>query len=101
MALIIDESTVRHVAQLARLAITDAEAALYAKQLSDILGYVAQLNEVSTDGVPPLDHPQAVANVLRDDEPRTGWTTEQALHNAPRSSRDCFQVPKVLDKEGA
>lgn len=101
MALVLDESTVRHVAQLARLSITDAEAALYAKQLSDILGYVAQLNEVSTDGVAPLDHPQALANVLRDDEPRPGWTTEQALHNAPRSSRDSFQVPKVLDKEGA
>lgn len=100
MALGIDEFTVRHVARLARLSIADAEAALYAKQLSDILGYVAQLNEVPTDGVPPLDHPQALAEILRDDEPRLGLTTEQALHNAPRSSRDCFQVPKVLDKEG-
>ncbi len=101
MALIIDESTVRHVARLARLSVTDAEVALYAKQLSDILGYVAQMNDLPTDGVPPLDHPQALANVLRDDEPRSGWPTEQALHNAPRSARDSFQVPKVLDKEGA
>lgn len=101
MALVIDESTVRHVAQLARLSITDQEASLYARQLSDILGYVAQLAEVPTDNVPPLDHPQALVNVLRDDEPRVGLTTEQALHNAPRSSRDSFQVPKVLDKEDA
>lgn len=97
----IDESTVRHVAQLARLAISDAEAALYARQLSDILGYVDQLSAVNTDGVPPLDHPQSLCNVLRDDEPRTGLSNEDAMRNAPRSARDFFQVPKVLDKEDA
>mgnify|MGYP001595003013 CR=1 FL=1 len=101
MASGIDQTTVRHVAELARLKITDQEAALYADQLSRILDYVRQLNEVPTEGVPPLDHPHALADVLRDDEPRTGWTTQQALHNAPRHERNSFQVPKVLDKESA
>jgi len=97
----IDETTVRHVAELARLKISDAEAVLYADQLSRILDYVRQLEEVSTDGVAPFDHACAKADALRDDQPRSGWTTEQALHNAPRHERGSFQVPKVLDKESA
>ena len=101
MASAIDETTVRHVAQLARLKISDADTALYAEQLSRILGYIAQLNEVPTEGVPPLDHPGATADVLRDDDPCQGWTTEQALHNAPSHERGSFQVPKVLDKDSA
>lgn len=99
MASKIDESTVRHVAQLARLRLSDAEVALYADQLSKILDYVEQLNEVCVDGVPPLDHPQSVVNILRDDRPRESWTPEQALRNAPRHDRGSFQVPKVLDRD--
>ena len=101
MAANLDEAAVRHVAQLARLNITDAEAALYAAQLLRILEYVEQLAEVDTTDVPPLAHPQDLVNVLRDDIVRASWTPTQALHNAPRHERSCFQVPKVIDKESA
>lgn len=101
MAPNLDEAAVRHVAQLARLKITDAEAALYAVQLSRILEYVAQLAEVNTTDVPPLAHPQDLTNVLRDDVVQASWTPDQALYNAPRHERSCFQVPKVIDKESA
>ncbi len=97
----LDESAVRHVAGLARLNITDAEATAYATQLSRILDYVAQLNELDPSDVPPTAHPLPVSNVFREDEVQPSWTPGDALRNAPGHDRDYFQVPKVLDQEGA
>lgn len=101
MASQLDEAAVRHVAELARLRITDAEATLYARQLSQVLDYVAQLDELDTRDVPPLAHPSAMLNVLREDTVSPSWTTEQAFHGAPGRRGDFFEVPKVLDQESS
>ena len=97
----IDESAVRHVANLARLRVTDEEVTTYAAQLSQILDYAKQLEEVDTTSVEPTAHPLPIKNVLREDEPRPSWPAEQALSNAPDPHAGFFRVPQVLDQEGA
>jgi aspartyl-tRNA(Asn)/glutamyl-tRNA(Gln) amidotransferase subunit C len=97
----LDEQTVRHVAELARLHISDAEAELYARQLSKILDYVEQLNSVNTDGVPPTAHAGELSNVFRQDAEGRPWPPNRALSNAPKRHGDYFEVPKVLDQESA
>lgn len=97
----IDQSTVRHVAHLARLKVTDDEVAQFADQLSNILTYVELLNEVDTTNVQPTAHAGAVANAFREDVPVESWSPEQALANAPAKNETYFKVPKVLDQENA
>ena len=97
----LDESTVRHVAHLARIAITDSEAKLYGEQLSKILDYVNQLGELDTSDVPPTEHPLLASNVFRPDVPHQPWSPEDSLKNAPERHGDFFRVPKVLDQEDA
>ncbi len=97
----LDDSTVRHVAHLARIAITDAEVRLYGEQLSKILEYVDQLNELDTSDVPPTAHPHSGFNVFRPDLPHKTWSSDDALKNAPDRHGDFFRVPKVLDQEDA
>lgn len=97
----LDDATVRHVAHLARIAITDEEVRLYGKQLSKILDYVNQLNELDTSDVPPSEHPLYASNVFRADDPHQSWSHDAALKNAPDRHGDFFRVPKVLDQEDA
>ena len=97
----LDEETVRHVAELARLDVTDDEVARFAGQLSKILDYFAQLNELNTDDVAPTAHALAISNVLREDQVRPPLDQERALANAPQRHGAFFQVPKVLDQDGA
>jgi len=97
----LDEAAVRHVAHLARLEITVEEVRRYAEQLSTILGYVGQLDELNTQNVPPTAHPLPVCNVFREDEIRTAWDADRALANAPQRENGFFRVPKVLDQESA
>ncbi len=99
MATPLDEAAVRHVAHLARLTVTDEEIARLAGQLSSILEYMGQLNEVDTTDVPPTAHPLSVKNVLRDDTVQFSWDPDRALHNAPDRQDDFFRVPKVLDQQ--
>ena len=94
----LDEAAVRHVAHLARLTVTDAEVARFAEQLTSILGYVEQLNELDTNEVPPTAHPLPIRNVLREDEVREPWDAERALATAPDQQDGFFKVPKVLDQ---
>jgi aspartyl-tRNA(Asn)/glutamyl-tRNA(Gln) amidotransferase subunit C len=97
----IDEKTVRHIANLARLSVSDADVARYATQLSRILDYARQLQEVSTEDVPPTARPLPVQNVFRPDQPHNSWPPEKALANAPDPHDGFFRVPKVLDQEDA
>ena len=103
MASSLDEAVVRHVAHLARLTITDAEAALFTTQLSKVLEYVKQLNELDTQDVAPYSPLYAllVSNVFREDVVRPSWTPDQALYNAPDRRDGFFRVPKVLDQESS
>jgi aspartyl-tRNA(Asn)/glutamyl-tRNA(Gln) amidotransferase subunit C len=92
-----DIDEVRKVARLARLDLPEADLAVFARQLTDILGYVDQLRELNTDAVEPLAHPLPVQNVFRPDELRPSLPVEEALRNAPARSGDFFAVPAVLD----
>ena len=97
MAERIDESQVRKVAKLSRLALTDAEVAEFTGQLSAILGYVAKMNELGTENVEPLAHCLPISNVFRPDRVEESLGTEKALANAPQRDGDFFKVPKILD----
>src|SRR5262245_39693293 len=94
-----DPAKVASVAHLARLKVTAEESKAYADQLSKILAYMDQLNELDTANVPPTAHPIAVTNVLREDKPEASWTSQQALHNAPQAQRGFFKVPKVIEQD--
>jgi aspartyl-tRNA(Asn)/glutamyl-tRNA(Gln) amidotransferase subunit C len=100
MSLTADEAA--KVAHLARLELTDAELAAMTRQLSSILDYVAQLQQLNLDGVEPMAHALAVQNVFRDDEPAPSLPVAEALANAPDRRTDArgeqfYGVPAVLD----
>ncbi len=88
---------VRYTAQLARLNLSEEEIAKFQAQLSQVLAYVEKLEKVDVTGVEPTAHANAVYNVFRADEPRDGFTAEQALANAPRAANQLFVVPKVIE----
>ncbi|MFN0080802.1 MAG: Asp-tRNA(Asn)/Glu-tRNA(Gln) amidotransferase subunit GatC [Prosthecobacter sp.] len=88
---------IHHVAKLARLSLTDDEAARYASQLDGILTYIDTLTRYDLDGVEPTAHAMPVFDVLRADEARPGFTQEQALSNAPKRTADQFQIAKVIE----
>ena len=92
---------VRYVADLARIALTDVEAARFQGELNDILAYVAQLGELDLEGVAPTAHAAVRGNVMREDRPHPGLERGAMLANAPAVVVDAFvRVPPVLE-EGA
>jgi aspartyl-tRNA(Asn)/glutamyl-tRNA(Gln) amidotransferase subunit C len=95
------EQQVRHVAKLARLNCSDEEITKFTSQLSAILEYVAQLEELDTTNVEPLAHCLPVHNVLRDDCIKPSLSNDDALKNAPQRDGEFFAVPKVLGEAGA
>jgi len=101
MASSLDSSLVRHVAHLARLEVSEEEVARFADQLSSILNYMEQLNELDTAGIQPTAHAVRLTNVFREDQVRPGWDQDRALQNAPARHGEFFKVPKVLDQESA
>ena len=93
----IDQATVARIATLARIRLTDAQRAAIAGDLSRILDWVAQLDEVDTRDVEPLRSVMPIAPTLRDDIVSDGARPEDVLRNAPQRSGDYFVVPKVVE----
>lgn len=89
--------TVRHVAKLARIAMSDAEIAELVPELNNILGWVDQLAEVNTDGVEPLTAVIDQKLRLRDDVVNDGNVRDKVLANAPDAQHGFFAVPKVIE----
>lgn len=89
--------TVRHVAKLARIAMTDGEIAELVPELNNILGWVDQLAEVDTDGVEPLTAVIDQKLRLRDDVVDDGNVRDRVLANAPDAQHGFFAVPKVIE----
>ena len=87
---------VQHVAELAKLQLTDAEVEQFAGQLSEILQYAAILQDIDTSSVPPTPYVLPIDNVMRDDEPITPLSNETALANAPDSDDGFFRVRAVF-----
>lgn len=88
---------VEHVALLARLRLSEEERERFTTQLNSILEHFEQLQQLDTEGVPPMSHAVAMSNVFREDEPAEPLTAEEALSNAPDQARDCFRVPRVIE----
>ena len=88
---------VGYVAQLARLHLTPEETELFQKQLSDILHYAEELNEVNVEGAEPAAHGVPIFNVFRADKASDWFTPAQALSNAPRQANNLFIVTKVVE----
>jgi aspartyl-tRNA(Asn)/glutamyl-tRNA(Gln) amidotransferase subunit C len=97
MSLSLDQ--VSKVARLARLELSEPDLARMQQQLSAILDYVEQLNQLNTDGVEPLAHPLPVSNVFRSDEPVPSLPIDEALQNAPDRVGEYFGVPAVFSDE--
>ena len=93
----ISAAQVEHVAQLARLALSDEEKQRLTEQLNAILTYMEQLNEVPTEGVEPTAHVLDLVNVFRDDTVRQTLSADAALANAPETAHDFFVVPRIVE----
>ncbi|MBC8331041.1 MAG: Asp-tRNA(Asn)/Glu-tRNA(Gln) amidotransferase subunit GatC [Anaerolineae bacterium] len=87
---------VEHIAQLARLDLTEAEQARYAQQLSAILDYFEQLQQVDTGSVDTMAYLQTGDSQLRTDEPHPGLGIDALLSNAPDADARQFRVPPIL-----
>jgi aspartyl-tRNA(Asn)/glutamyl-tRNA(Gln) amidotransferase subunit C len=90
---------VRHVAELAKLHLTENEIEQYAGQLSAILDYAQRLQTVDTSGVPPTPFVLPLENVMGEDNPEPGLTNAAALANAPDSAGGFFRVRAVFEEE--
>ena len=88
---------VKHVAHLARLAITEEEAEKFTKQLDAIISFAEQLNELDTDNVEPTSHVLELKNVLREDIPSVGLPREEVLKNAPEHIEGQIKVPAIIE----
>lgn len=88
---------VDHVANLARLELTQEEKETFTEQLNAILKYAEQLNELDTEGVVPTSHAMLLSNVMREDEVRASLPIETVLLNAPDEEDGQIKVPAVLE----
>jgi aspartyl-tRNA(Asn)/glutamyl-tRNA(Gln) amidotransferase subunit C len=93
----IDAATVRKVAHLARIRVEEDKLEPLAAELSGILAWIEQLNEVDTEGVAPMASTEAVGLPMRDDVVTDGGDPEAILANAPKADRHFFVVPKVVE----
>ncbi|HEY8004614.1 MAG TPA: Asp-tRNA(Asn)/Glu-tRNA(Gln) amidotransferase subunit GatC [Phenylobacterium sp.] len=93
----IDAATVRKVARLARIAEPEDRLEGLARELTGIMDWIEQLNEVATDGVEPMTSAVHVALPMRDDVVTEGGDPEVVLSNAPRRAGAFFVVPKVVE----
>lgn len=93
----VDLATVKRVAHLARIAVTDEDAARMEGELNVILGFVEQLTEVNVDGVEPMTSVTPMAMKKRTDVVTDGSKADDIVANAPESTDNFFVVPKVVE----
>jgi aspartyl-tRNA(Asn)/glutamyl-tRNA(Gln) amidotransferase subunit C len=93
----VDEDTVRRIARLARIKVTDAEAKALEKELSGILDWVKQLDEVDTSGVEPMTAVVSTTLRMREDRVTDGGIADDVVANAPAREDHFFVVPKVVE----
>ena len=93
----VNTEQVRHIAKLARIAMSDSEVEAMVPELNNILGWVEQLGEVNTDGVEPLTAVIDTKLRLREDIVDDGDCRDAVLANAPDAQHGFFAVPKVIE----
>lgn len=91
----IEKSTIEKIAHLARLEFDEGSAEKMSQDMSQILNWVEQLNELDTSDVEPLTTMSSEINVMREDKIGNQLSHEKALLNAPRKDSEYFRVPKV------
>jgi aspartyl-tRNA(Asn)/glutamyl-tRNA(Gln) amidotransferase subunit C len=89
--------SVEHIANLARLAVTEEEKKLFGRQLDGILTYVEKLNEIDTKDIEPTSHVLSLDNVVREDVHADSLPREDALGNAPDHTDKFYRVPKIIE----
>ncbi|HEY1355616.1 MAG TPA: Asp-tRNA(Asn)/Glu-tRNA(Gln) amidotransferase subunit GatC [Solirubrobacterales bacterium] len=95
----ISRDEVAHLADLARIDLSDAELDHLAPQLNVILESIASIQGVASADVPPTSHPLPLTNVYREDVERPCLTAEEALSGAPEEEQQRFKVPRILGDE--
>ncbi len=95
--MVLTREEVEHIADLARLALTDEEKERFRQQLSAVLEYAARLQELDTEAIPPTATVLPLRNVMRPDEPRPLAPREDILANAPEAEEACFKVPAIWE----
>ena len=95
----IDKSHIEHLAKLAKLDVTEEEKIKFSEQISAILSYIRQLDEVATGDVKPVDHITGLLNVKQTDEAREIFSVEKTLAAAPEVSKNQIKVKAVFDRE--
>ena len=95
----ITREQVAHLADLARIDLSDVELDHLAPQLAVILDSIKSISEVAADDVPPTSHALPMTNVFREDVSRPGLTAEEALSGAPAVEQQRFSVPRILGEE--
>ncbi len=95
----IDRETVKNVAKLARLGMTEEEIDIFSNQLSVILENIAILQQADVSGVSPTSHASRLTNIMRSDTPQPSYPPEVLLANAPAQEDNCLKVRAVLEGE--
>ena len=95
----ITPAQVRHIAKLARLALTADELERFGQQLESILDSIAKMDRLDVSNVEPMAHPLPLKNVLREDVVTPSLPLEKVLQNAPETDGAFFKVPKVIGND--
>lgn len=93
----VTRETIEHVANLARLNLTETEKEHLTSEMEKIITYMDKLNELDTAGIKPMEHVIPISNVLREDKAEKSYDRGKILANAPVSEDGCFKVPKVVE----
>lgn len=93
----VDKDTVKRIARLARIRVTEEQLESYQGELNAILGFVEQLNEVDVSGVEPMTSVTPMALRMREDKVTDGSYAERIVVNAPLKDDNFFMVPKVVE----
>jgi aspartyl-tRNA(Asn)/glutamyl-tRNA(Gln) amidotransferase subunit C len=93
----ISKETVKYVANLARISLSEQEIEKFSLQLDHILGYIDQLKELDVTKIPPTAHVLPIKNVKRQDRKQPSFKASDVLNNAPQKEGNFFKVPKVIE----
>ena len=96
-AMALDKATVANIARLARIRVPEEDMDRLAEELSHILGWIEQLDEVDTEGTRPMSSVVEMALKMREDRVTDGGYSQDVLANAPRSADGFYTVPKVIE----
>jgi aspartyl-tRNA(Asn)/glutamyl-tRNA(Gln) amidotransferase subunit C len=95
----ISEADVRHVALLARLALSDEQVTRLQAEINSVLGYIEQMQALDLEGVEPTSHSIPLRNATRPDVVRPGLARDLALLNAPEAEDGAFVIPRIVGAE--